>query len=56
METYEIVTKFKVKVSENHDNILFMLNYDILYMGCGDSITLISITNFEILSETKIVS
>ena len=56
METYEIVTKFKVKVSENCDSIMFMLNDDILCMGGGDSITLISIKNFEILSETKIKS
>jgi len=56
METYEIVTKFKVKVSENCDSIMFMLNDDILCMGGDDSITLISIKNFEILSETKIKS
>ena len=56
METYEIVTKFKVKVSENCDSIMFMLNDDILCLGGGDSITLISIKNFEILSETKIRS
>ena len=56
METYEIVTKFKVKVSENCDSIMFMLNDDILCMGGEDSITLISIKNFEILSETKIKS
>ena len=56
METYEIVTKFEVKVSEKCDSIMFMLNDDILCLGGGDSITLISIKNFEILSETKIQS
>ena len=56
METYEIVTKFKVKVSIDCDSIMFMLNDDILCMGGEDSITLISIKNFEILSETKIKS
>ena len=56
METYEIVTKFEVKVSKNCDSIMFMLNDDILCLGGGDSITLISIKNFEILSETKIQS
>jgi hypothetical protein len=56
METYEIVTKFKVKVSIDCDSIMFMLNDDILCMGGDDSITLISIKNFEILSETKIKS
>ena len=53
METYEIVTKFEVKVSEKCDSIMFMLNDDIMCLGGGDSITLISIKNFEILSETK---
>ena len=56
METYEIITKFKVKVSKNCDSIMFMLNDDILCMGGDDSITLISIKNFEILSETIIKS
>ena len=56
METYEIVTKFEVKVSEKCDSIMFMLNDDIMCLGGGDSITLISIKNFEILSETKIRS
>ena len=56
METYEIITKFKVKISTNCDSIMFMLNEDILCLGGGDSITLISIKNFEILSETKIRS
>ena len=56
METYEVVTKFKVKVSIDCDSIMFMLNDDILCMGGEDSITLISIKNFEILSETKIKS
>ena len=56
METYEIVSKFKVKVSKYCNSIMFMLNDDILCIGGGDSITLISIKNFEILSETKINS
>ena len=56
METYEIVTKFNVKVSKNCDSMMFMLNDNILCMGGDDSITLISIKNFEILSETKIKS
>ena len=56
METYEIITKFKVKISRNCDSIMFMLNDDILCLGGDDSITLISIKNFEILSETLIKS
>ena len=52
METY----KFKVKISENCDSIMLMLNEDILCLGGDDSITLILIKNFEILSEKKIRS
>ena len=43
METYEIVNKFKVKVSKYCNSIMFMLNDDILCVGGGDFITLISI-------------
>ena len=49
METYELVTKFEVKVSEECDCVIYMLNEDLLCLGGEDSITLISIKNFEIM-------
>ena len=49
METYELVTKFDIKTSDECDCIMFMLNEDILCIGGDDSITLISIKNFEIV-------
>jgi hypothetical protein len=56
METYELVTKFEVEISEDCDCVIFMLNEDILCLGGGESISLISIKNFEIILVTKIKS
>ena len=49
METYELVTKFSVKISEKCDSVIFMLNQDILCVAGNDSISLISIKDFEII-------
>ena len=49
METYELITKFKVKISTFCDRIIFMLTEDILCIGGDDSISLISIKDFEIV-------
>ena len=48
MEEYEIVTKFEVRISELCYKIIFMLTDDILIIGGDDTITLISIKDFEI--------
>ena len=56
METYELVTKFEVKTSSDCDCIIFMLNEDILCLGGGDSISLISIKNIEIILVSVIKS
>ena len=49
METYELVTKFSVKISEYCDSVIFMLNEEILCVAGSDSISLISIKDFEII-------
>ena len=49
MEAYEVVTKFSVKISEDCDSVIFMLNEDILCVAGDDTISLISIMDFEIL-------
>ena len=49
METYEVVTKFSVKISEDCDSVIFMLNEDILCVAGDDTISLISIKDFEIV-------
>ena len=51
METYELTTKFKVKISEECDTVIFMLKEDLLCIGGEDTFSLISIKNFEILNE-----
>ena len=48
MEEYEIVTKFEVRISEHCYKIMFMLTDDILIIGGDDTITLISIKDFEV--------
>ena len=49
METYELVTKFSVKISEQCDSVIFMLKEDILCVAGDDTISLISIKNFEVV-------
>ena len=49
METYELITKFKIKISTSCDRIIFMLTENILCVGGEDSISLISIKDFEIV-------
>ena len=49
METYELVSKFSVKISEDCDSVIFMLKEDILCVGGEDTISLISINDFEII-------
>ena len=49
METYELITKFNVKISEDCDKISFMLTENILCVGGEDTISLISIKDFEIV-------
>ena len=48
MEEYEVITKYEVKVSGHCYKIMFMLTDDILIIGGDDTITLISIKDFEI--------
>jgi hypothetical protein len=48
MEEYEIITKYEVKISDRCYKIMFMLTDDILIIGGDDTITLISIKDFEI--------
>ena len=54
METYELVTKFSVKISENCDSVIFMLKEDILCVAGDDTISLISIKNIEVILVTLI--
>ena len=49
METYEIITNFKINTSYYTDKVIFMLSHDILCVGGNDTITLISIKDFEII-------
>ena len=49
METYELVTKFSVKISEDCDSVIFMLKEDILCLAGNDTIYLISMKDFEII-------
>ena len=49
METYELVSKFSVKISENCDSVIFMLNHDLLCVAGNDTISLISIKDFEVI-------
>ena len=49
METSELVTKFNVKTSYLSYKVLAMMTNDILFVGGGDTISLISIKNFEII-------
>ena len=49
METYELVTKFSVNISENCDSVTFMLKEDILCVAGNNAISLISIKDFEVL-------
>ena len=54
METYELVTKFSVKISEDCDSVIYMLKEDILCVAGEDTISLISINDFEIILVSKI--
>ncbi len=54
METYELVTKFSVKISQNCDSVIFMLKEDILCVAGDDTISLINITKFEVVLECVI--
>jgi hypothetical protein len=49
METYELVTKFSVKISEDCDSVIFMIKEDILCVAWNDTISLISIKDFEVI-------
>ena len=49
MNTYELVTKFEATVSFKCDYILFMLTEDLLCFGGKDSISLLSIKEFDIV-------
>ena len=49
METYELVTKFSVKISEDCDSVIFMIKEDILCVAGNDTISLISIKDFEVI-------
>jgi hypothetical protein len=48
MEEYELITKFEVKISADCYKIMYMLTDDLLCIGGDDTITLISIKDFEI--------
>ena len=48
MEEYEVITKYEAKISGHCYKIMFMLTDDILIIGGDDTITLISIKDFEI--------
>ena len=48
MEEYELITKFEVKISVDCYKIMYMLTDDLLCIGGDDTITLISIKDFEI--------
>ena len=48
MEEYELITKFEVKTSVDCYKIMYMLTDDLLCIGGDDTITLISIKDFEI--------
>ena len=54
METYELVTKFSVKISEQCDSVIYMLKEDILCVAGDDTISLISIKDFEVVLVSKI--
>ena len=54
METYELVTKFSVKISEDCDSVIFMLKEDILCVAGKDNISLISVKDFEVILVTLI--
>jgi hypothetical protein len=54
METYELVTKFSIKISDNCDSVIFMIKEDILCVGGDDTISLISIKKFEVILECLI--
>jgi len=54
LETYELVTKISVKISEDCDSVIFMLKEDILCVAGGNTISLININDFEIILVTLI--
>ena len=54
LETYELVTKFCVKISKDCDSVIFMLKEDILCVAGDNTISLISIKDFEIILMTLI--
>ena len=49
MNTYELVTKFEATVTVGCDYILFMLTEDLICLGGKDSISLLSIKEFDIV-------
>ena len=49
METYEKITNFQVKTSYCADRVISMLSNDILCVGGNDTISLISIKDFEVI-------
>ena len=49
MNTYQLVTKFEATVSVGCDYILFMLTEDLICFGGNDSISLLSIKDFDIV-------
>ena len=54
LEIYELVTKFRVKISKNCDSVIFMIKEDILCVAGEDTISLTSIKDFEIILVTLI--
>ena len=48
MEEYELVTKFEVSISDQCFKVMFMITDDLLCIGGGEELTLISIKEFEI--------
>ena len=51
IEPSEIITKFQVKTTKDYFKTMSMLTYDILCIGGLDTVSLISIKNFDIIFE-----
>jgi hypothetical protein len=54
IETCQMVTKFKVKTTSHSYKVIFMLSENLLCIGGDDTITLISINDFDIVLESLI--
>ena len=54
IETCEMVTKFKVKTTSCSYKVIFMLSENLLCIGGDDTITLISINDFDVVLESLI--